>query len=207
MEIFLLRHAETETNRDGGLATGIDDALSQQGQWQAQSIIPGLVELGIEGVLSSPYPRALETVQPFAEVAKVKVKVHPCLAEGQLLLGETPDHEKPTYFRHASGYDCPSEGETAGAFLSRVAQAQELILSQAVSRVLVVTHGHMLRELLNRLLSLPNKTRFPHENCGLTHVSVGEVIMINYINRPMCPSQAFDGKPVPRLHWRPAVER
>ncbi|MGM0825816.1 MAG: histidine phosphatase family protein [Pseudomonadota bacterium] len=186
MEIFLLRHAETTANRDGVLATGSGDTLTQNGYSQAQSIIEGLMALQIEAILSSPYPRALETIRPFAQAAKLEVEVHPCLAEGQLVLGEAPVQEKHKYFRHASGYDYPSEHEAAGAFLNRVVEAHKFIVSQPFARVLVVTHGHMLRELLNNMLSLPHKTRFPHENCGLTHVLVGEVNMVNFINRPMC---------------------
>ncbi|SDN89028.1 histidine phosphatase family protein [Vreelandella arcis] len=186
MEIFLLRHAETKANRDGALATGSGDTLTPHGRSQAQSIIEGLMEFEVEAILSSPYPRALETIRPFAQAAKLEVDVHPCLAEGQLVLGESPVQEELKYFRHTSGYDYPSEHEAAGAFLSRVVEAHKLIVSQPFARVLVVTHGHMLRELLNNILSMPNKTRFPHENCGLTHVSVGEVNMVNYVNRPMC---------------------
>ncbi len=105
MNIFLLRHAEKETNRDGALATGSRDAFTQHGHYQAQSIIGSLLELEVECILCSPYPRALQTIQPFAEVAKIEVEVQPCLAEGQLLLTETPTPEEPKYFRHVLGHD------------------------------------------------------------------------------------------------------
>lgn len=191
MDVFLLRHAETEENRNGTLATGSGDALTQYGYSQAQTIIEGLMDLEIESILSSPYPRALETIRPFAEVAKVKIEVHPCLVEGQLLLDKYSGREEPRYFRHVSGHDYPHENETAGAFVSRVSQAHKLIISQSFSRILVVTHGHMLRELLNSMLDLPSKTRFPHDNCGLTHISIGDVNMVKYINRAMCFNQAL----------------
>ena len=189
MDVFLLRHAETETNRDGALATGSRDALTQHGHYQAQSITGSLLELEIECILCSPYPRALQTIQPFAEVAKIEVEVQPCLAEGQLLLTETPTREEPRYFHHMSGYDYPHENESPGAFMERVVQAKKLIDTQSHSRLLLVTHGHMLRELLNNMLALPHKTRFPHDNCGLSHVSVGDVNMVSYINRPIFSNQ------------------
>ena len=185
MHVFLLRHAETETNRDGALATGSCDELTQHGHNQARAIIGSLLELEIECILCSPYPRALQTIQPFAEVAKIGVEIHPCLAEGQLLLTETPAREEPKYFCHVSGHDYPHENESPGAFMERVVQAKKLIDTQPHSRLLVVTHGHMLRELLNSILALPRKTRFPHDNCGLSHVTVGNVNMVNYINRPI----------------------
>lgn len=185
MDVFLLRHAETASNRAGALAMRAEEALTAHGCRQSRDIVESLLALDVEAILSSPYPRALETIRPFAERAGMGVDVHPCLAEGQLLLADVPGREVPEYVRHASGYHYPLGNESAGAFMGRVAQARDLIASQAFSRVLVVTHGHMLRELLNSLLALPNKTRFPHDNCGLTHISLGEVNMVNYINRPL----------------------
>lgn len=185
MDIFLLRHAETESNRAGSLASGSEDALTEYGHWQAQTIVDGLMELEIEAILCSPYSRALDTVEPFAQAASLPVVVHPCLAEGQLILDNSVSHEEPVYMPHVSGYLHPAINEQAGAFLRRVTQAQEVIFSQTSSKVLVVTHGHMIRELLNSLLALPDKTRFPHDNCGLSHVSVGEVNTVGFLNRAM----------------------
>ena len=189
MDVFLLRHAETEANRDGSLATGSDDALTRYGNWQARAIIERLTSLEVEGILCSPYSRALDTIRPFAEAVNLEIRVHPCLAEGQLSLSDTVVLEEPNYTRHVSGYDCPQVSESAGSFLSRVKHTHELIVSQPFSKVLVVTHGHMIRELLNSMLALPVKTRFPHENCGLSHISLGSVNAIKFINRPMCSSQ------------------
>ncbi len=65
------------------------------------------MELEVECILCSPYPRALQTIQPFAEAAKIEIEVHPCLAEGQLLLTDAPAREEPKYFRHVSDHDDP----------------------------------------------------------------------------------------------------
>lgn len=186
MDIFLLRHAETESNRAGSLASGSEDALTEFGHWQAQTIVDGLIELEVAAILCSPYSRALDTVKPFAQAASLPVEVHPCLAEGQLILENSVSYEEPVYMPHASGYLFPAINEQAGAFLRRVAQAQELIYSQSSSKVLVVTHGHMIRELLNSLLALPEKTRFPHVNCGLSHITSGDVTTVGFLNRAMC---------------------
>lgn len=44
------------------------------------------MDLEIEAILCSPYIRALDTVEPFAQAASIPVAVHPCLAEGELVL-------------------------------------------------------------------------------------------------------------------------
>jgi len=195
MDIFLLRHAETDSNRAGLLTSGNEDSLTEYGQWQAQTIVEGLMELEIEAILCSPYSRALATVEPFAQEASLPVVVHPCLAEGQLILDNSASHEEPVYFRHVSGYLHPVDTEQAGGFLERVRQAQEIIFSQSASKILIVSHGHMIRELLNSFLALPVKTRFPHDNCGLSLISVGEVNSVRYLNRGICPNQTVDRRP------------
>ncbi|UZH11188.1 MULTISPECIES: histidine phosphatase family protein [unclassified Halomonas] len=195
MEIFLLRHAETESNRAGSLSSGCEDTLTQLGHWQARAIVDGLMEFEIETILCSPYSRALDTVAPFAQAASLAVEVHPCLAEGQLILDNLVSHEEPIYMPHSSGYLHPAGTEQAGAFLGRVMQAQEIIFSQAASKILVVTHGHMIRELLNSLLALPIKTRFPHDNCGLSLISVGKVNTVGFLNRAMCSNQTVHRRP------------
>lgn len=193
MEFFLLRHAETESNRAGSLASGGEDGLTEHGSWQAQSIIEGLKGLELDTVLCSPYERAFHTVEPFAAAASIPIVVHSCLAEGQLVLDSSVSHEEPVYVPHTSGYLYPEENELAAAFLGRVKHAQEVIFSQPVSRVLVVTHGHMIRELINGILALPSKTRFPHDNCGLSHISVGKVSTVNFLNRTMCSNVPCTG--------------
>ncbi|WP_422674155.1 histidine phosphatase family protein [Billgrantia antri] len=195
MDIFLLRHAETESNRAGSLASGSEDALTEYGHRQAQAIVDGLMELEIEAILCSPYARALDTVEPFAQAASLPVVAHPCLAEGQLVLDNAISYEDPIYMPHSSGHLHPKENEQAGAFLRRALEAKELIFAQPVSKILVVTHGHMIRELLNIFLALPVKTRFPHDNCGLSLVSVGKINTVGFLNRAMSSNQYIHRKP------------
>jgi len=96
---------------------------------------------------------------------------------------------------HVSGYLHPTKSEQAGAFLGRVMQVQEAIFSQSASKILVVTHGHMIRELLNSLLALPAKIRFPHDNCGLSLISVRAVTTVSFLNRAMFSNQAVLRRP------------
>lgn len=185
MDVYLLRHAETESNQAGRMSSCREDPLTQHGHFQAKSIVGTLLDLEVEAVLCSPYPRAVDTIKPFLAVSGAELHVSPCLAEGQLVLDMDIAHIAPVYEESASGYLCPVMNETAGAFLSRVRQAVELIQSQTAAKVLVVTHGHMIRELLNCLLRLPVKTRFPHSNCGLSHVSLSAVTSVGFINREL----------------------
>lgn len=185
MDIFLLRHAETQSNQEGRLSSGMDDPLTALGCEQAQAIVSGLLSLRLDAVLCSPLSRAVKTVEPFLEASSLPSERHPCLAEGQLVLTNDVPLVPVCYQNSSGGVPVPCSDELPGAFLQRVEHAKDLLLSQQYPRILVVTHGHMIRELLNSFLALPRKTRFPHHNCGLTHLSIGEQVTVGFINRPL----------------------
>ncbi len=181
MEIYLLRHAETEANKKGCLSSHADDMLTDRGLEQANNIVDELNNLNAQSILCSPYPRAIQTIMPFSNSSSLEIEVHPCLAEGQLVLESSLLAEPPEY---SGGY--PIKNETKGQFIGRSKQAVELILNQEKDTVLVVSHGHMIRELLNILLNTTHKVRFPHANCGLSCVSIGKNPVVQYINHVLC---------------------
>ena len=49
--------------------------------------------------------------------------------------------------------------------------------------MLMVTHGHFIRELLNLLLATPALVAFPHDNCGRTLIRLGEGLTVAFCNR------------------------
>jgi len=188
MDIFLLRHSESESNSKGVLSSFSDDPLTKNGQKQAREIVEVLSHLGIESILCSPFPRALETIIPFSKVSGLRVETHECLAEGQLVLDSSVKSQVPEYSK-SNGY--PIQNETVGQFVGRAKLAAELILSQAEQTILVVSHGHMIRELLNIFLKTNEKVRFPHSNCGLSRISAGKHFTIQYLNRDISSNTAL----------------
>jgi broad specificity phosphatase PhoE len=183
MNIYLLRHAETKENINGMLSSTSGDTLSGRGIEQSMTIVDKLQPLNIDRILCSPYPRAVKTIEPYSNKVNKTIEVHPCLAEGQLILEASTQQEHPTYELVASDYRYPIKSETAGQFLSRAKEATNLILAQNKSNILVVSHGHMIREILNNMLVSNFKLRFPHDNCGLSCISTDTNIMVKYINR------------------------
>lgn len=81
MTLFLLRHAQAGSR---GRFDGEDlvRPLSSEGRHQAADIVGALRELGITGVLSSPYRRCIETAAPTAAALGLRVAIEDCLAEG-----------------------------------------------------------------------------------------------------------------------------
>lgn len=93
MNIFLLRHGETDFNRAGRLQGHMDIPLNQNGRTQvshAAEILTGL-NTGIDLIISSPLSRAYESAEIVAEklaYKKENIVVEPMLIERSFGAGE-----------------------------------------------------------------------------------------------------------------------
>jgi len=81
MSVVLLRHASAGDRVEW---TGDDRRrpLDKKGWKQARRLVDELRELGVRRVLSSPYDRCVQTVEPLAEELGVAIEIDDRLAEG-----------------------------------------------------------------------------------------------------------------------------
>jgi 8-oxo-dGTP diphosphatase len=93
--VFLVRHAQAGHR---GFGPGDQDrALSVSGETQAAALPAALAGTAIARLLSSPYLRCVQTLEPLAATLGVTVETTPLLAEGMPfepvleLLGGLPD--------------------------------------------------------------------------------------------------------------------
>jgi phosphohistidine phosphatase len=80
VDLYLLRHAEAgEAPRDE------DRELTQHGHAQARAAAAGIawLELRLDAILSSPFPRARQTAEPVATALGLRVGEAAALASGQ----------------------------------------------------------------------------------------------------------------------------
>ena len=75
--LYLIRHAESTGQQP-------DAALSDLGKKQAQDMVARLRDLSPDGAISSPYVRAVETIQPYCDSAGLDIQTDLDLAERQL---------------------------------------------------------------------------------------------------------------------------
>jgi phosphohistidine phosphatase SixA len=81
VSVLLVRHARAGT-RKYWKGPDVERPLSKKGRHQAEGLVDMLARYPVKRILTSPYVRCLQTVEPAAEKLKLKVEVLPELAEG-----------------------------------------------------------------------------------------------------------------------------
>lgn len=124
--------------------------LSEQGRRDARRVADVLVEHGVDVVVSSPYARAVETVEPTAEAVGTEIRIEEGFRERTLADGHVDDFdaavervwEDPTFSWEG--------GESNEAAQERGVDAVERTIDRWRGRdVAVGTHGNVLTLILN----------------------------------------------------------
>lgn len=199
MKLFIVRHAESEGNATGNYSTAVADSLSASGESQAEALAASLKARSFDTIIVSPRLRALETIAPYLTATGQQAEIWPEIAEACW----HEDREEPagTWPRQAAslpafapGHFCfrdgepiaPADVESFGEGLCRIHTALHLIQEAFIpdhELVLLVTHGHVIRELLNLMLGTETIAPFPHHNCGLTCLSYKGRWTLEFCNR------------------------
>lgn len=142
--ILLIRHAEASGQEP-------DADLTPAGHRQARDLAERLRHLQVDGVVSSPYLRARNTVTPFATSNGIAVEIHNDLYERVLSLEPLPDwlvHVRRSFedFDYAVG-----GGESLNATCDRALGALRDVLGLGCGFPAVVSHGNLIASILARV--------------------------------------------------------
>ncbi|MFJ4343747.1 alpha-ribazole phosphatase family protein [Pseudomonas sp. NPDC089401] len=158
MILDLLRHGETE--QGGGLRGSLDDALTDKGWAQMRDAVAGAGPWDV--LVSSPLQRCAR----FAETLGLPVQLEADLQElhfgewegrSALQIMQTQADELGRFWADPYGFTPPG-GEPVSAFAERVFGAVErLQRAHAGKRVLLVSHGGVMRLLLAHARGLPRE--------------------------------------------------
>jgi 2,3-bisphosphoglycerate-dependent phosphoglycerate mutase len=148
--LLLVRHAEPEPARPGG-GEQDDRRLSEAGRAAAADLAAELTAETIAAIYSSPYPRALETVEPLAAALGLPVVVVDDLRERLLSpdiledwLGELRRSFADSDYAPAGGESSRQAGRRVGAVLDDVAARHR------GQTVVCASHGNLLALALRR---------------------------------------------------------
>lgn len=165
MELYIIRHGQTEWNKLKKLQGHTDIELNESGRALAVQAGHGLREVSFTRVISSPLKRAVETARLVLAAAGKTLEIETDPRIEEISFGElegtsmreedmVPDSEFH-YFFHAPEKYHPSRGgetiehllERTGAFLDELAKAGD-----REDTVLVSVHGACMRALQANIL-------------------------------------------------------
>ncbi len=89
--LYLVRHAESAPSRE---VAEPHWPLSPRGVLQANELVSTLLPLGISQVVSSPYRRAMATLEPFAATTGTTIQIEPDLRERKLTHAPAADWQR-----------------------------------------------------------------------------------------------------------------
>jgi probable phosphoglycerate mutase len=163
-ELLIVRHGETDFNRQLRFQGQVDVPLNATGLEQAGRLARRLAGEPFEGLIASDLQRAWQTAEPLAASRAQPAARLPALREQAFGLVEgltAPEIQArhpelwEGWLRHDPDFAMPG-GESTRQFHARVVQAvRELAEANAGRRLVIVTHGGVLDMLWRTVHGLP----------------------------------------------------
>ncbi len=178
MELYIIRHGETDFNRRGIVqGRGVDSDLNDHGLQQAQSFYKAYHHVSFDKIYTSTLKRTHQTVRPFIERG---IEWEQLSGLDELDWGKNEGRIASTEMRNEF-YQLTKQwmdgqldqrfegGETPIEVSIRQKEALEHILQNPNQKVLICMHGRALRLLLCQLTQKPLSMMdtFPHSNVSL----------------------------------------
>jgi probable phosphoglycerate mutase len=152
IELWLVRHGETEWSRSGRHTGTTDLPLTDAGELSARELAQRLAGTRFDHVLASPLQRAART----AELAGFADARHDArLVEWNY--GEYEGITTPQIRETEPGWTVWTHGARGGETAGQIGARMDAMLADLPreGRILVIAHGHTLRALTARWLGLP----------------------------------------------------
>lgn len=183
--LFLVRHGETEWNREMRTQGSRDIHLTERGLWQAERVSERLLGEGIEAVYSSDLKRAYYTARAIADRLGIGVKVSPDFRE--MNLGEwegkrVEDIKKEFQDIYGIWVSNPHRavipgGETLIGVQQRAIKGiKDIIKRHQKGKIVLVSHGITIKVLIFGLLGidLAHYRKVRMDNCGISIIDFKE---------------------------------
>lgn len=177
--IYLIRHGETEYNRQGFVqGSGVDAELNDWGNAQAEAFFDAYQHVPFDKIYTSALRRTIQSVQGFIDLG-VPHEIHAGLNEISwgCREGRIPNSMDNEYYRdlilswQSGEVEKPcEEGESPTDVRNRQKPVVDLIVSRQHERtVLISMHGRAIRILLTLLFDehLTNMDKYEHSNLCL----------------------------------------
>ena len=191
--LLLIRHGQTEWNRQYRFQGRENVPLTEEGKRQAHNLALRMKNNPPETVYSSPLDRALYTACEIASYCGKKPVIMPELEE--INFGEwegksiaSIESENPDAFnrwRTDPFFNPPEGGEAWPEISSRLKRAFDVMISSGCKDIAAVTHGGVMRAMYAVIFGLdPHHTWYMDvANCGVSGIEiVGGRCYLSFMN-------------------------
>jgi len=150
--IVLVRHAEAVAPSDPRYEEN-DRPLTEAGRRDAERLADRLADETVAAIYSSPYPRAVQTVEPLARRLGTEVTLVDDLRERLLSLGALPGWREQlnrswTDFEYAL-----EDGESSAEAQRRIIAVLETLRRRHLgTRIVVASHGNLIALALHSMM-------------------------------------------------------
>lgn len=155
MNIYIIRHGETLSNKKGQYYGRLDIPLNENGLRQMEALKPCLSQIDFQGVYSSPSSRTLESLKLCGDHLYQQVQIDHRLGELDFgeFEGKTYKEITQLYPEEAEiwakdwKYFCPPFGESFVSFYKRVTQFFEELLTRDQENILIMAHSGVIKAI------------------------------------------------------------
>ncbi|WP_026679469.1 histidine phosphatase family protein [Fictibacillus gelatini] len=140
-KIYVVRHCEAE----GQPSTS---QLTEKGVQQAELLADFFSTIQVERIISSPFLRAIQSVEPISGMKKLNIEIDRRLSERILSTKDLPDwleKLKATFNDLKLKFE---GGESSQEAMNRIVCVVDEVLQSEVENTLLVTHGNLMSLLL-----------------------------------------------------------
>ena len=181
LQVYLVRHGETQWNAERRIQGQSDSPLTAKGEQQAMQVATRAKELGITHIISSDLGRTRRTAEIIAQACGCDIIFDSRLRELNMGVLEKRHIDSLTEEEENWRRQLVNEGESMQELSDRVNAALESCrdLPQG-SRPLLVSHGIALGCLVSTILGLPAwaERRLRLRNCSISRVDYQESLWL-----------------------------
>lgn len=159
MELYIIRHGETDWNKEKRLQGRSDTELNEYGIELAEITGEALKDVHFDCIYSSPLKRAYKTAEIIRGQRNLEIITDERLREISFGVVEgVPMSERPDgfqkFFTDPANYEAPEGGESYEELVKRTGEFIEDIVvpaSHSMERMLIVAHGALNKALMLNL--------------------------------------------------------
>lgn len=140
-EIFVIRHCQASGQE-------ADAPLTSLGKLQAEHLANVLRQSGIERIISSPFTRAIQSIEPLAQRSNVGIELDERLVERHLSSSPLTDWYTKLQETFVDFDLCFEGGESSRVAMQRAVDVLEGVLQGTAKRIAIVSHGNLTTLLL-----------------------------------------------------------